>query len=222
MRVITVDFDGTLYQGNSFKVMFDVAKKEFKFKQWLVVGSSILKALIALATSGKEKAKHTFFRGFVKSFKGKSHQELKGFFDQLAGGDLEKVNRPLVEKVKKHQSEGDRILIVSGALMPFLNAFTEVIELTDVDIIGTELKYDGQGYCTGRMGEIVNGDRKAVVVRNWLSSQNVADVDVTLWAYADSKSDEPLLEMVDYPVVVNPDENMEKLAQQKGWPVFGN
>ncbi len=30
VRVITVDFDGTLYQGNSFKVMFDVAKNSME------------------------------------------------------------------------------------------------------------------------------------------------------------------------------------------------
>ncbi|GEL77827.1 HAD family hydrolase [Tenuibacillus multivorans] len=222
MRVVTVDFDGTLYQGNSFKAMFDVAKKEYSLKQWLTVIGGTFKALARLVKEGKEAAKHTFFHAFVMSMKGKSKDELKTFFDALARSDLGKVNRPLVEKIKQHQANGDQIVILSGALKPFLVAFTEVIDLTDADIIGTELKYDEYNIAAGLMGEIVNGERKAGAVLEWLHSRDLSIEAVTLWAYADSETDSPLLDMVDHPVVVNPNENMEKLAQEKGWPVFGN
>ncbi|SEQ12655.1 HAD family hydrolase [Piscibacillus halophilus] len=222
MRVVTVDFDGTLYQGNSFKVMFDVAKKQYKAKQWIVVGFGTAKAIGKLITSGKESAKHMFFRSFVKSFKGKSKAELEEFFNDLAYGDLERVNRPLVDKVKKHIENGDKVVILSGALNPFLTAFREAVGLEEADIIGSELFYDGNKISNGKMGDIVNGEKKAEKVQEWLKNRGLTVEDVTLWAYADSESDGPLLDMVDHPVVVNPDEDMEKLAEQKGWPVFGN
>lgn len=222
MRVITVDFDGTLYQGNSFKVMFDVAKKQYGAKQWAVVGLGTFKALGKLVTSGKDPAKHMFFRSFVKSFKGKSKKELEEFFHALAYGDLERVNRPLVDKVKQHLQNGDKVVILSGALNPFLTAFREAVGLEEADIIGSELFYDENDIAIGKMGDIVNGDKKAEKVQEWLQNRNLTVDDVTLWAYADSQSDGPLLDMVDYPVVVNPDEDMEKLAQQKGWPLFGS
>lgn len=222
MKVVTVDFDGTLYQGNSFKAMFDVAKKEYNLKQWLAMTSGTVKAIARFVKDGKEAAKHSFFHAFVQSLKGKSKEELKSFFDTLARSDLERINRPLVEKLKQHQANGDQVVIVSGALMPFLIAFSEVIELEDIDIIGTDLKYDEQDTSTGMMGEIVNGERKAGVVLEWLNSRGISVDDVTIWAYADSESDSPLLDMVDHPVVVNPDKSMEKLAQEKGWPVFGS
>ncbi|RPF53326.1 HAD family hydrolase [Aquisalibacillus elongatus] len=222
MRVITVDFDGTLYQGNSFKVMFDVAKKQYSLKQWSQVGLGTAKALGKLVTKGKAPAKHTFFRAFVKSFKGKSKKELEEFFYALAHGDLERVNRPLVDKVKRHIEDGDQVVIVSGALNPFLVAFKDAVGFENVDIIGSELFYDENDIAVGKMGDIVNGKKKAEAVQEWLKNRDLTLDDVTLWAYADSESDSPLLEMVDHPVVVNPDEDMEKLAHQKGWPVFGS
>ncbi|TFB22879.1 HAD-IB family hydrolase [Filobacillus milosensis] len=222
MRVITVDFDGTLYQGNSFKVMFDVAKKQYSAKQWVSVGLGTGKAIGKLVTGGKTAGKHTFFRSFVKSFKGKSKKDLEEFFHALANGDLERVNRPLVEKIKQHQADGDQVVIVSGALNPFLTAFKDAVGLEDVDIIGSELFYDENDIAVGKMGDIVNGEKKAEAVQEWLNNRGLTVDDVTLWAYADSESDSHLLEMVDHPVVVNPDEDMEKLAQQKGWPVFGS
>ncbi|MGM8215459.1 HAD family hydrolase [Bacillaceae bacterium W0354] len=220
MKIVTVDFDGTLYQGNSFKVMFDVGKKEYGIKEWFVLSIGAVKSIFTYIFKGKDKAKHTFFTEFAKSFKGKSQEELNKFFDALARQDLGRVNRPLVKKIKQHQENGDQIIILSGALMPFLHAFTNVINLDNVEIIGTELLYKDDGQASGKIGPIVNGELKAKAVRKWLANREVTEEDVTLWAYADSESDSPLFDMVDYPIVVNPDEDMEKLAEQRGWPVF--
>ncbi|GAA0466335.1 HAD family hydrolase [Alkalibacillus silvisoli] len=220
MAVVTVDFDGTLYQGNSFKVMFQVANKEYGVKEWAVVSAGLVKSVFVGIFKGKEAFKHQFFHGFVKSFKGKTQEDLASFFDELARGDLEKVNRELVDKIKRHQADGDDIVILSGALMPFLNAFVREVGLENVSTIGTQLVFDDEGVCVGKMGRIVNGDEKVNQLRAWLRRNEKDEQSETLYAYADSESDAPLLDLVDYPIVVNPDENMAKLATQKSWPVF--
>ncbi|WP_188207713.1 HAD family hydrolase [Alkalibacillus aidingensis] len=220
MAVVTVDFDGTLYQGNSFKVMFQVARKEYGIKEWIVVGSGLLRSMFVGVFKGKEAFKHQFFHSFVRSFKGKSQEELASFFGELAREDLGRVNRPLVEKIKQHQSYGDDVVVLSGALMPFLKAFVKEIELENVETIGTQLVFDEDGICPGKMGRIVNGEEKVNQLHKWLKQHYKEQATETLYAYADSESDAPLLDLVDHPIVVNPGERMQKLATQKSWPVF--
>ncbi|NIK11382.1 HAD family hydrolase [Alkalibacillus almallahensis] len=217
MAVVTVDFDGTLYQGDSFKVMFQVAKKDYGVKEWSVVGAGLVKSFVLGVVKGKTAFKHEFFRSFARSFKGKTQEELAEFFDQLARHDLERVNYDLVETVKQHQNNGDDVVVLSGALMPFLKAFTREVGLTDVETIGTQLVFDSEGVCRGQIGRIVNGDEKVEHLQNWLKSNGRDRETETLYAYADSETDEPLFQFVDYPYVVNPDERLKQMAVQKGW-----
>jgi phosphoserine phosphatase len=55
-------------------------------------------------------------------------------------------------------------------------------------------------------------------LRAWM-----AEHDETLagsWCYSDSHNDIPLLEIVDHPVAVNPDEMLREHAQSRGWPTI--
>ncbi|WP_377946410.1 HAD family hydrolase [Alkalibacillus flavidus] len=220
MAVVTVDFDGTLYQGDSFKVMFQVAKQDYGLKEWSVVGAGLVKSVALGLVKGKEAFKHEFFRSFARSFKGKTQEELADFFDKLARHDLERVHYELVEVVKHHQAQGDEVVVLSGALMPFLKAFTREVGLNDVETIGTQLVFDDQGLCKGQIGRIINGEEKVTQLKAWLDKRGKSADDETLYAYADSESDKPLFEFVDYPYVVNPDEKMKEISVQKSWLFF--
>ncbi|WP_416150456.1 HAD family hydrolase [Salipaludibacillus sp. HK11] len=222
MAVVTVDFDGTLYQGNSFKSMFLVAKKEFTIKEWLIVGQGLLKSVVLRMIKGKEAFRHSFFKSFAKSFKGKTDEELKVFFERLVQEGIAEVHHKLVDKVRQHQADGDEIVLLSGALHPFLFAFKKELNL-DAHVISTELIFDEEGLCTGEIGTIVNGQEKVRLIVDWLS-QNSSSINLdkadSIWAYADSESDLPLLEFVNHPIVVNPGEEMREIAEKNQWPVF--
>src|SRR5699024_1071127 len=118
---------------------------------------------------------------------------------------------------------GDTVIILSGALLPFLQAFTKEMGL-DVAIISTELKFDQNGVCTGKIGPIVNGNEKVKRVESWLKQHGYstdANVDnPKVWAYADSESDIPLFQFATHPIVVNPDEPMKKIAEENEWPIW--
>lgn len=45
MAIITVDFDGTLYQGNSLIPMLKTSKKELTLKQWFLIFANFSKCL---------------------------------------------------------------------------------------------------------------------------------------------------------------------------------
>ncbi|PAV30808.1 haloacid dehalogenase [Virgibacillus profundi] len=220
MAVVTVDFDGTLFRGNSFNVMFQVAKKDFSIKEWTVVFAGMVKAVCKGLLKGKQAFRQQFFKAFAKSFKGKTKQELESFFQQLVNTGREEVHRDLVARIREHQQQGDFVILLSGALLPFLHAFIKELQL-DVHVIGTELLYDEQGNCTGEINTMINGDEKVRKVKEWMeNSETSAKSEQEIWAYADSDSDIPLFRFADHPIVVNPNPAMKKIAEQNNWPIF--
>lgn len=225
MGVVTVDFDGTLYQGDSFKTMFRAANKSFGLKQWSVVGTGIINAVAAGLVRGKNAFKLQFFKAFAKSFKGMTKTELGDFFRKLVVMGKDDAHHGLIHKIREHERQGDHIIVLSGALEPFLIAFTEELGL-DVHIISTELKMNQNGICTGKVGAMINGDEKVNHVKKWMDRQrqlgNLTEEEaVETWAYADSESDVPLFQFVKFPIVVNPDDEMKKIALKQGWILFG-
>ncbi|MDQ0256753.1 HAD superfamily hydrolase (TIGR01490 family) [Evansella vedderi] len=217
MAIVTVDFDGTLYQGNSFKIMFQMGKKNFGVKEWIVVFTGIAKALAVGVVRGKAALRLQFFRAFAKTFNGKTKEELDVFFQQLVNIGKKDFNHDLIHKLREHQEKGDTVIILSGALQPFLEAFTKEVQL-DVHVISTELQLNEQGLCTGDVGEIINGEEKVRKVQEWVKRSGRGSTEI--WAYADSESDIPLFHYVKYPIVVNPDSDMKKIAHKNKWPIF--
>ncbi|MHA6252656.1 HAD family hydrolase [Oceanobacillus sp. CAU 1775] len=219
MQLVTVDFDGTLYQGDSFKLMFKAGKKEFGIKEWLTIIIGSLQAIILGIFKGKNRLRIHFFNTFAKTFKGKTEAELSSFFHHLIVEGEADINQDLVKKIHEHQNNGNQVMILSGALRPFLEALTDRIGL-DVTIVGTGLAFDKQGRCTGATTNIINGEKKVEAVKEWFKKNNVSHADTKVWAYADSESDIPLLHFVDYPIIVNPKDKMKEVATANNWPIF--
>lgn len=223
LAVVTVDFDGTLFKGNSFKVMVKVASKDFTRKQWGVTLREIRKAVHLGLTKGKNAFKMQFFRAFARGFRGESKQSLDLFFEKLVEIGKNEVNLDLVKTIKGHQQNGDAVIVVSGALSPFLEVFTKEFDL-HVPIISTELLFDDNGICTD-VGTVINGNEKVKKVQAWIEDAKregniTTDAASEIWAYADSKSDIPLFEFANRPIVVNPNETMKEIAAEKNWPVM--
>lgn len=223
VAVVTVDFDGTLFRGSSFKVMVRVARKEFSPMQWAVVSGGLVRATGLGVTKGKNAFRKQFFRSFAKAFRGKTRQELNGFFQRLVNIGIREVNQDLVVKIKEHQNKGDSIIVLSGALTPFLNIFIRDAGL-DVHVISTELYFNEQDICTD-VGTVINGQEKVKKVREWIANAKrngeiTDDEAKEIWAYADSESDIPLFEFAKHPIVVNPNNNMKAIANENNWPVL--
>jgi len=219
MAVIAVDFDGTLYRGNSMKVMLRAGRKYFTLKDWLLFLSSFMKIIIIGLTKEKAEVRIHFFQSFAKMFKDKKKEELDDFFGMLVKQGFSDIDQQLLNTILKHQQNGDHLLILSGSLEPFLQIFIKTLNL-DAATIGTALYFDADGRCTGEIGPINHGVNKVKHLRVWIEKENLQDQEI--WAYADSQSDIPLFEYVDHPVVVNPSVEMKDIAEIKGWMIFSH
>jgi len=120
-----------------------------------------------------------------------------------------------VDLIEKHRLEGLDIIIISSS-------GTEVVEpigeRLGVDLaIGTQLEVVDGAY-TGEILFYAYGQGKADAMRE-LAAEHGYDLG-DCYAYTDSQTDLPMLELVGHPVAVNPDADLRALAAQRGWPVL--
>lgn len=117
--------------------------------------------------------------------------------------------------VEQHRSNGDTLMIIT-ATNGFVTA--PIAERFGIShLIATE-----PALVDGRYSGEVNGQpafREGKVERllEWLES-NSASLSGSVF-YSDSINDLPLLETVDFPVTVDPDERLAAIARERHWPI---
>ena len=74
------------------------------------------------------------------------------------------------------------------------------------------------GIYTGKVREACFREGKVELLNEFLDKQKF-NPDKT-WFYSDSQNDLPLMRKCDYPVAVNPDQNLKIVAEQAGWNIL--
>jgi len=117
--------------------------------------------------------------------------------------------------ITAHRTAGDCLGIVSGAPEILIAPLKDFLDLDFV--VGTKLACE-QGRLTGDLdGPRVSGSEK---VRQSKEVARTCEFDLReSTAYGNAFDDRFLLEEVAYPVVVNPDIRLARLARKKGWPI---
>lgn len=114
-----------------------------------------------------------------------------------------------------HHEAGRDTWIVSASPQRIVEPLANSLGMTGA--IGTEGKViDGQ--FTGEMeGPFIYGPGKAQAIEK-LAADRGYDLNLS-YAYSDSVSDLPMMELVGHPVAVNPDSELDTLAHERGWPI---
>ena len=142
---------------------------------------------------------------------------LAGWHRQFMKEKIEPIMLPKAAALlEKHRARGDYLLIITAT-----NRFvTEPIAQTlGVDeLIATDPEIIDGRYSGGVSGVPCFQQGKVTRLEQWLKQRghNLAGSHF----YSDSRNDIPLLEMVENPVAVDPDETLEDHARMKGWPII--
>lgn len=118
--------------------------------------------------------------------------------------------------IQQHRDQGHYLLIITAT-----NLFiTEPIakELGVDSIIATEAQIVNGQYTGEVEGIPCFKEGKVKRLNNWLESTS-HNLDNS-WFYSDSHNDLPLLELVTYPVAVDPDEKLNQHADSNNWPII--
>lgn len=139
---------------------------------------------------------------------------LKQWHDEFMTHYIQPIYLPKAQAlVEKHRSQDDDLLIITAT-----NSFVTrpIGSLYGIDnLIGTDPEIINERFTGDVVGIPSFQHGKVVRLEEWLS-QNQIQLDESYF-YSDSHNDQPLLEMVDHPVVVDGDETLLEVAQQKNW-----
>jgi HAD superfamily hydrolase (TIGR01490 family) len=118
--------------------------------------------------------------------------------------------------IERHRSAGDTLLIITAT-----NAFVTapIAERFGIEhLIATEPE-QANGRFTGRVaGTPAFREGKVARLEQWLAVRGES-LDGSCF-YSDSINDLPLLERVQRPAAVDPDERLARVAEERGWPIM--
>lgn len=119
--------------------------------------------------------------------------------------------------VDGHRRLGHRVALITASPSYTAAQLAEHLGMAEEDVMATRFEVR-HGLFTGRMLEpMIYGEGKLEAARTYAA---VHHVDLARsYFYTDSIADRPLLDMVGYPVAVNPDRSLRRLAKDRGWAI---
>lgn len=124
--------------------------------------------------------------------------------------------KPAIRWINKHRFKGDTVLVISAT-----NRFiTEpIVKLFGIDYLLATTPEFIEGRYTGKFEGIpCFQEGKVELLNEWLKDSTETLKDS--WFYSDSHNDLSLLNLVDNPVAVDPDEKLHEHARQKNWSII--
>jgi HAD superfamily hydrolase (TIGR01490 family) len=211
MNLAIFDLDNTLLSGDS-----DYAWGEFLVEQGIVDKNYHSRTNAAhLADYNAGKLDIDKFLSFqLEPLKNNPRRIL----EEIRGQFLEVIIKPMINEraralVRRHREQGHTLMIIT-ATNRFITA--PIADEFGIGIlIATEVEeIDGQ--FTGRTFDTPSfGEGKVRRLNKWLVERSVALT--SSWFYSDSHNDLPLLEVVDHPVAINPDDALREEARLRKW-----
>jgi HAD superfamily hydrolase (TIGR01490 family) len=172
---------------------------------------------------------------FVYLIAGADADQMDRMRDQItamcAGWDVQQVNDivaetlfdivdPLIydeaaDLIEQHRAAGRDIVIVSSSGEEVVAPVGAMVGADRV--VATRMVVEDGRY-TGEIAFYAYGENKAAAIRE-LSASHGYDLAES-YAYSDSVTDLPMLEVVGHATAVNPDRALRRAAVERGWPVL--
>lgn len=205
------DIDETLVSGQTqmFLALSAFEARKIGFFKLIALLSFFVRYKLGLVSDIKEIMDASY--AITEGWKSKEAEILiKKCFDKYLKKRMFTEGKKLIEDLK---GRGFKIILVSNTLQQIVDLL-----VTDLDAdggIGTTLS-EKDGLLMGKVERLMYGVNKPKFIQQLLNGR--FDLRES-HAYSDNKSDVPLLEMVGYPVAVNPDGILKNRAKASGWPI---
>ncbi len=194
------DFDGTLISGDSIIRFCAYARQKglCTAKEWRA--GIWAGALYLLGRRTAEQSK----MAALSFINGKTQRELAVLSKSFCREILRPRLRPEgIAEIKRLKAEGAQILLITASPSFYLESMKELLGVTE--IIGTRMDMGGNGKATGLIcGENCKGLQKPLRLAEYLAAKGQRLDYENSWAYGDSLSDWPMLELCAHKIGVNP------------------
>lgn len=148
---------------------------------------------------------------------GKHRPELRALAREIADERIvPQVYPDLADLIESHMAAGALTFVTTAAPAELAEIVAHGLGMTGG--LGTTAEVDDEERYSGRLtGTVLQGTAKAGAVHAHAMAAGI-DLSASV-AYSDSINDLPLLELVGCAEVVNPDRQLRKVAQRRGWRV---
>lgn len=219
MRVAIFDFDGTLYSKETFQLMMQHLKTHpIHNKRYRHFYRAILPPYIGskLKLVPVKKMREHSVQAYLAALESFTQSELEAYFREIADKMHGDLNPQVVARLKHHVHNEDYVMLVSGAFTPLLHAVTEKLPIRK--IIGTDIPYEQNILDHHAKISHIQGSLKTEKIKQALAGE---DIDwANSFAYGDSHSDLPVLELVGFPVAVCPEPRLRVIANERHWEII--
>ena len=212
--IAAFDMDGTLLSSNVIETYLWMRLPELDARQrWTEVGAMARRLPKLIAAERKDRG--AFLRTIYRRYEGADLEELNRLVDEsLAEHVLERLSAAAVRRIREHKAAGHTTILITGAVRPL----TRPLEPLFDKIVAAELAVNDHGRCTGFLdGPPLVGESRAAWIKHYARTEGI-DLQAS-YAYADSHSDLPMLQVVGNPVAVSPDVPLFRAARASRWQI---
>ena len=126
------------------------------------------------------------------------------------------ISKDAVKRINFHKQQQHILLIITATNKFITEPIAKLLDINN--LIAVELEMINNAY-TGKIKGVPSfQEGKIVRLEQWLQSENL-EAQYSYF-YSDSINDLPLLEKVEKPVVVNPDDMLLDHATKKNWQIL--
>ena len=185
MKLVLVDFDGTITTKEIYTRFILTATHPLR----LVIAGLLISPAIALYKSGLLPANKMRPLVARAAFAGVSEKNIAEKATSFVDDYVPTVLRPeMIDTIRRHQKAGDRVVVVSASLSPYLNIWCERmgIEVLCSDLVVKRGRFTG-GY---RYGDC-SLENKVAAVKRHIDLESFSHIT----AYGDTREDFAMLNM---------------------------
>ena len=222
MIVALFDSDGTLYTGQFGRGMMKYSTEHGRrYYAWRYYASILPAYTLYKAKLGNwQNLQQALLAKLSGMLQGLDELQAKKALTWLVTEYLLPTQRADVfKRMRDHQAQGHKIIIVSGMLTPSAEILRD--QLGAEAALGTQPEFIHGKYTGQSVLPLMSGATKASKVQELIQARGW-DVDWgSSYAYGDSFTDNYMMNLVGNPVAVYPDAKLHALAQEKNWEVLG-
>ncbi len=208
------DLDRTLIAGSSAFV-FGLAAWRADMMPTSELLSDAKKAITFRFTGASDDKANAVRDRILQAITGSRVEDLMALADDVIPRLLDDVRKESQGFIDLHTEAGRATYLVTASPIEIVQSLAVELEMTGAIATVAETV---DGVYTGGLSEpFCYGPAKADAMRR-VAEREGYDLDLC-YAYSDSVSDLPMLEIVGHPVAVNPDNGLEAVARTRGWPI---
>lgn len=130
---------------------------------------------------------------------------------------LKPLIRPaLAERLAYHRNESNVILLASSSMSLLVEPVARLLGIDNV--VCTIAEFENEVVTGNYVGDLAFGHSKVDKVKAWIEEHQLSQDGS--WGYSDSQNDVPLLQFVQNPVAVFPDDRLRKTSIANGWIII--